>query len=153
MANISGRRFASFRIPERWGEQERSLVRQIQDLFDRVFNLIKNPPISKAEMAARSGTGGNVLINSVQKVGNLVSFGGRIHGMTTNNTAAGTVFTLPAGYRPAEKVYTTGNIILNNAYLTAMFEINMDGTVVLNYSSSATITGVYVSGTFAAKGN
>lgn len=38
MANISGRRFVPFRIPAGWKEEERSLVRQIQDLFDRVFH-------------------------------------------------------------------------------------------------------------------
>lgn len=37
MANISGRAFSSLRIPARWQEEERSLVRQIEDLFDRLF--------------------------------------------------------------------------------------------------------------------
>ena len=37
MDKHSGRWYAPFRIPAKWGEEERSLVRQIQDLFDRVF--------------------------------------------------------------------------------------------------------------------
>lgn len=37
MANQSGRSFPSLRIPARWQDEERSLVRQIEDLFDRLF--------------------------------------------------------------------------------------------------------------------
>lgn len=37
MANITGRAFHPIRIPARWQEEERTLVRQIEDLFDRLF--------------------------------------------------------------------------------------------------------------------
>ena len=37
MANISGRAFPSLRVPASWRDEERSLIRQIEDLFDRLF--------------------------------------------------------------------------------------------------------------------
>ena len=65
MANQSGRSFPSLRIPARWQEDERSLVRQIEDLFDRLF--LGNYRIRPGSPLAKSVT------NIVYPVGSIYS--------------------------------------------------------------------------------
>lgn len=60
----------------------------------------------------------------------LVHLKGLVKGGATNNS----VFTLPVGYRPAEKMLFSGHSTLANSYI----EINTDGTIVPSFGSAIT---------------
>lgn len=146
MPNPIGRAFAPFRIPSKWNEEERSLVRQIQDLFDRLFR--ERDAVSKSAISlSRTGTNGTYTY-TCNKVGHIVTFSARIHSMTTNNTANGEFFCLPEGYRPKVATELIGSAYIGSNFVAALWMVGVDGKVSLMYSNNATTTQVYVAGTF-----
>ena len=102
-------------------------------------------------MTYKANTNGTVYQNQVQRRGNIVSAVGRIAGMTANNAANGTYFTVPEGYRPPMAVYVPGSIVLSDGAVSvpAIINISANGEVVLAYSSSVNISQFYFCGTYA----
>lgn len=147
MANISGRHFSPFRIPAGWNEEERSLVRQIQDLFDRLFNM--HSVVGKSSIDfQRTGTNGTFDVNLCNKVGHIVTFSARVHSMTANNTANGVFFKMPEGYRPKVTTPLVGAAYVGSTFVPTMWTVSPNGEISLSYSNNATAGQVYVAGSF-----
>ena len=87
MANISGRPYASLRIPARWQEEERSLVRQIQDLFDRLFlgnRLVRKNSKEMKSMANLLYPVGSIYMNISNSTTPAEIFGGEWEAVTVS---------------------------------------------------------------------
>ena len=106
------------------------------------------------EITLRANTNGTVYEKVVAKTGDVVNFACRIADMTANNTAQGVVGTVPAAYKPEVASYFTGFIMLSNGsqFIPAIFYIDTNGQINLNYSSNATMKYFYVAGTYGLAG-
>ena len=88
-------------------------------------------------------TSGTLDFNICVKTGDLVIVSARVHSMSPAATAAGNFFQLPAGFRPARRVYGTGAMHIGSSFIPVMSTINTDGTVGLVYSSGSTTDQVW----------
>ena len=84
------------------------------------------------------------------KVGNVVSVGGRIFGMT-NQAASGRFFLIPEGFRPRGTTRAMGYLLVEGGtgLVPILATIDTEGTVAFAYSASANCSQVGFSATYA----
>jgi hypothetical protein len=91
-------------------------------------------------------SGGNDPVAQYTKIGNIVFLKGVIKSGTA--TSGTTLFTLPSGFRPNQRVYIT---TISNSALTRLLIYPTDGTVAI--SGIASNTWLQIDACFAADGN
>lgn len=108
-----------------------------------------NHDYSGTNVAKANGRSGTIDSNNCNRIGNLVICSGRIHTMD-NETASGTFFLIPEGYRPYAQLRSNGFMDVNNVGMVpVMATINTNGTVEIRYSSSYTCTQVGFTATYS----
>lgn len=93
---------------------------------------------------------GTLTDTTCTKVGNTVFASGRIHTISPSVTANGQFFQLPEGFRPVSSFRGIGYISVDSVGFVPVFStISTNGSVSLNYSSSATANQVYFFAVFS----
>lgn len=86
--------------------------------------------------------------NYISKQNNVANIRFRKYGMTAR-AGNGTVATIPDGYRPQKTQYVWGQVDYNNNTRSLMlFEVKTDGSLSYYATSSSTVTGYWIIGTY-----
>lgn len=105
---------------------------------------------NKATGTLAKGVEGGTLTNTaLYKIGNIVSVGGQINSLTSQDAGSHTWFTIPDGFRPKEITRCFGTMNITGVGIEpVMFNVYTNGEVTAGYSSSKEVTMVNFSATY-----